>query len=132
MVTSTSGRFGAGRDGSQSLRATVGTSIARSCAAVRCAPGRSPLFTTTMSATSSSPALIAWTSSPISGASSTTVVSAAAATSTSLWPVPTVSSSTTSKPAASSTVAATVDVAARPPAWPRDAIERMNTPSSSA
>ena len=98
VVTRTSGRFGAGRDGSASLRATVGTSIARSCAAVRCAPGRSPLFTTTMSATSSSPALIACTSSPISGASSTTVVSAAAATSTSLWPVPTVSSRTMSKP----------------------------------
>ena len=88
VVTSTSGRFGAGRDGSQSLRATVGTSMARSWAAVRCAPGRSPLFTTTMSATSSSPALIACTSSPISGASRTTVVSAAAATSTSLWPGP--------------------------------------------
>ena len=59
-------------------------------------------------------------------------MSAAAATSTSLWPVPTVSSRTMSKPAASSTVAATVEVAARPPAWPRDAIERMNTPSSPA
>ena len=35
-----------------------------------------------------------------------------------------------SNPAASSTVAAAVDVAASPPAWPRDAIERMNTPSS--
>ena len=29
-------------------------------------------------------------------------------------------------------VAATVEVAARPPAWPRDAIDRMNTPSSPA
>ena len=37
-----------------------------------------------------------------------------------------------SKPAASSTAAATVEVAARPPAWPRDAIDRMNTPSSPA
>ena len=46
------------------------TSIARSWLAVRWAPGRSPLLTTTMSATSSRPALIAWTSSPISGASS--------------------------------------------------------------
>ena len=63
------------------------------------ARARSPLFTTTMSATSSRPALIAWTSSPISGASRTTVVSAAAATSTSLWPVPTVSMRTRSKPA---------------------------------
>ncbi len=76
--------------------------------------------------------MIAWTSSPISGASSTTVVSAAAATSTSLCPVPTVSSRTMSNPAASSTVAAAVEVAASPPAWPRDAIERMNTPSSEA
>ena len=57
-------------------------------------------------------------------------MSAAAATSTSLWPVPTVSSSTMSNPAASSTAAAAVEVAASPPAWPRDAIERMNTPSS--
>ena len=105
VVTRTSGRFGRGPVGAVHRRAArpVGTSIARSWAAVRWAPGRSPLLTTTMSATSSSPALIAWTSSPISGASRTTVVSAAAATSTSLWPVPTVSSRTTSNPAASST-----------------------------
>ena len=76
--------------------------------------------------------MIAWTSSPISGASRTTVVSAAAATSTSLWPVPTVSSRTRSNPAASSTAAAAVEVDASPPACPRDAIERMNTPSSEA
>ena len=76
--------------------------------------------------------MIAWTSSPISGASSTTVVSAAAATSTSLCPVPTVSMSTRSKPHASSTAAAAVDVAASPPACPRDAIERMKTSPSSA
>ena len=85
-----------------------------------------------MSATSRRPALIAWTSSPISGASRTTVVSAAAATSTSLWPVPTVSSRMTSKPAASSTVAAATDEAASPPAWPREAMLRMKTPSSAA
>ena len=100
-----------GEDAAATTRSAVAaagaaTSIARSWAAVRCAPGRSPLFTTTMSATSSSPALIAWTSSPISGASRTTVVSAAAATSTSLWPVPTVSTSTRSNPTASSTAAA--------------------------
>ncbi len=83
---------------SRRAHAPTATSIARSCDAVRCAPGRSPLFTTTMSATSSRPALIAWTSSPISGASRTTVVSAAAATSTSDWPVPTVSSRIRSKP----------------------------------
>jgi len=108
------------------------TSIARSCEAVRCAPGLSPLLTTTMSATSSNPALIAWTSSPISGASRTTVVSAAAATSTSLWPVPTVSTSTMSNPAASSTAAAAPVDEASPPAWPRAAMERMKTPSSPA
>ena len=113
---------------SRGLATTV--SIARSSAAVRWAPGRSPLLTTTMSATSSRPALIAWTSSPISGASRTTVVSAAAATSTSLWPVPTVSSRIRSKPAASSTVAAATDDAARPPACPREAMLRMKTPSS--
>ena len=103
VVTRTRDASAAGATGPCRAARPCGTSIARSCAAVRCAPGRSPLFTTTMSATSSSPALIACTSSPISGASRTTVVSAAAATSTSLWPVPTVSSSTTSNPAASST-----------------------------
>ena len=132
VVTMTSGRFGAGRSGPAGSAPTVGTSIARSWAAVRSAPGLSPLLTTTRSATSSRPALIAWTSSPISGASRTTVVSAAAATSTSLWPVPTVSMSTRSNPAASSTAAAAVVVEARPPAWPRDAIERMNTSGSPA
>ena len=76
--------------------------------------------------------MIAWTSSPISGASRTTVVSAAAATSTSLWPVPTVSMRMRSKPEASITAAAAVDVEASPPAWPRDAIERMNTSPSPA
>ena len=134
VVIITSGRFGRGRparDGSASLPAPA-TSMARSCAAVRCAPGLSPLLTTTRSATSRRPALIAWISSPISGASSTTVVSAAAATSTSLWPVPTVSIRIRSKPAASSTAAADVEVDASPPAWPRDAIDRMNTASSSA
>jgi hypothetical protein len=40
--------------------------------------------------------------------------------------------STRSKPAASSTVAADVVVEARPPAWPRAAIERMNTSRSPA
>ena len=76
--------------------------------------------------------MIAWTSSPISGASRTTVVSAAAATSTSLWPVPTVSRKTRSKPAASNTAAAVALVAASPPACPREAIDRMKTPSSAA
>jgi hypothetical protein len=75
---------------------------------------------------------MAWTSSPISGASRTTVVSAAAATSTSLCPVPTVSRRTMSKPQASRTAAAAAEVEARPPAWPRAAIERMKTSRSEA
>ena len=127
VVTRTSGRFGRGRSAASPAAAAAATSIARSWAAVRWAPGRSPLLTTTRSATSSRPALIAWTSSPISGASRTTVVSAAAATSTSLWPVPTVSIRTRSKPAASRTAPAAPVVEASPPAWPRAAIERMNT-----
>ena len=137
-MTRTSGRLGTGWPSPSSCKpaarrgAWVTVSIARSWAAVRWAPGRSPLFTTTISATSRRPALMAWTSSPMSGASRTTVVSAAAATSTSLWPVPTVSRSTRSNPAASSTVAALVLVAARPPACPRDAMLRMKTPSSVA
>ncbi len=131
VVIITSGRLGRGRAASES-RPAVATSIARSWAAVRCAPGLSPLLTTTRSATSSRPALMAWISSPISGASRTTVVSAAAATSTSLCPVPTVSMRIRSKPAASSTAAAAVEVDARPPACPRDAIERMKTSSSAA
>ena len=102
VVTSTSGRLGTGRPPDRRPRGRP-TAPASPAAGRRSAgrPGRSPLLTTTRSATSSRPALIAWTSSPISGASRTTVVSAAAATSTSLWPVPTVSSSTMSKPAAS-------------------------------
>ena len=93
VVTRTSGRFGRGRSRRRAVARGRSSASAspRSCAAVRAAPGLSPLLTTTRSATSSRPALIAWTSSPISGASSTTVVSAAAATSTSLCPVPTVS-----------------------------------------
>ncbi len=75
---------------------------------------------------------MAWTSSPISGAWTTTVVSAMAATSTSLWPVPTVSMKTSGKPTASSTAAAATVAVARPPAWPRAAIERMKTSRSPA
>src|SRR4051794_33448690 len=70
--------------------------------------------------------------SPIPGARSTTVVSAARATSTSLWPTPTVSTRTTSKPAASRTRSACGAAHANPPRWPREAIERMNTPVSVA
>src|ERR1700754_2561662 len=70
--------------------------------------------------------------SPAPGASSTTVVSASDTTSTSDCPTPTVSTSTTSQPAASSTRRAWGVAHARPPRWPRVAIERMNTPSSVA
>jgi hypothetical protein len=76
--------------------------------------------------------LSAWTSSPISGAWTTTVLSAMDATSTSLWPVPTVSTRTSLKPQASSTAAASAVVPARPPRWPREAIERMKTSRSLA
>ena len=78
------------------------------------------------------PALAAWMPSPIPGASSTRVVSAAEATSTSAWPTPTVSTSTTSQPAASSTRIACGVAQARPPRWPREAIDRMKTPPSVA
>ena len=54
-------------------------------------PGRSALFTTRTSATSSRPAFIAWMPSPAPGQSTTSTVSAAATTSYSAWPTPTVS-----------------------------------------
>ena len=106
----TSGCLGLGRALDQSP-GSLGPSIARSEAADRSAPGRSALPTTTMSATSSRPALMAWTSSPIPGAWMTTVVSASAAISTSLWPVPTVSMMTISKPQAARTAALAAVVA---------------------
>ncbi len=112
--------------------AALTLSIACNCAAVRSAPGRSDLLTTTISATSSKPALMAWTSSPISGACTTSVVSAMAATSTSLCPVPTVSMKMSLKPQAARTAAASAVVPARPPRCPREAIERMNTSPSAA
>ena len=99
VVTSTGG-------GLRSMRPPAEESIARSWRAARSAPGRSPLLTTTMSATSRRPALMACTSSPISGTSTTTVVSARRATSTSDWPAPTVSTRIGSNPAASSAAAA--------------------------
>ena len=55
------------------------------------APSRSALLTARMSAISSTPALIACTSSPMPGASTTMVVWAVLAMSTSAWPTPTVS-----------------------------------------
>ena len=112
----TCGRLGRGRSPIARSCCAPTVSIARSCDAARSAPGRSDLLTTTMSATSSRPALIAWTSSPISGAWTTSVVSAIAATSTSLWPVPTVSMKISGKPEASRTAAAATVLAARPPA----------------
>jgi hypothetical protein len=60
------------------------------------------------------------------------VVSARPAISTSLCPTPTVSTRITSQPAASSTRSACGVVHARPPRWPREAIERMYTSRSSA
>jgi hypothetical protein len=87
--------------------ATVGTiggfhslwaraTIARRSRRVALVSGRSALFTTSTSATSSTPAFAAWTESPMPGTTSTTVVSAAEAISTSAWPTPTVSTRMTS------------------------------------
>jgi hypothetical protein len=64
--------------------------------AMRPAPGRSALFTTNTSATSSSPAFIACTESPPSGVHTTTTVSATSITASSDWPTPTVSTTTRS------------------------------------
>lgn len=93
--------------------------------AVASAPSRSALLTTYTSPISRIPALAAWMPSPMPGASSTTEVSAWEAISTSDWPTPTVSTRTTSQPAASSTRMACGADQARPPRWPRVAIERM-------
>ena len=94
------------------------------------APGRSAFETASTSGISISPALIAWTPSPLPGMSASTTVSASDWTSTSFWPDPTVSTSTTSKPAASRTRTASAVASASPPWWPRLAIERMKTPGS--
>ncbi len=104
----------------------------RSSRTVESAPSRSALLTTKTSPISRIPALAAWMLSPMPGASRTSVVSAAAATSTSDWPTPTVSISTTSQLAASRTRSTCGVVAASPPRCPREAIDRMKTPSSVA
>ena len=70
--------------------------IARRSRTVAWVSGRSALFTTSTSATSSTPAFAAWMESPMPGTTSTTVVSAAEAISTSAWPTPTVSTRITS------------------------------------
>jgi hypothetical protein len=99
---------------------------------VRSAPSRSALFTAKTSAISSTPALMAWTSSPSPGTETTTTVWASAATSISSWPTPTVSTSTSSLPMASITVTTSAVARERPPRLPRVAMERMKTPSSRA
>ncbi len=66
-------------------------SICLRSVSVRLASSRSHFETTWMSAISSTPALMAWISSPRPGADTTTVVSDALAISTSSWPTPTVS-----------------------------------------
>ncbi len=96
------------------------------------APGRSALLMTNRSAISRRPALFAWMASPQPGFTTTIVVSVAAATATSCWPTPTVSSSTTGTPTADRTRTASGTATARPPRWPRVAIERMKTLSSRA
>ena len=90
------------------------------------ARGRSALFTTNTSASSSSPALLTWIASPHSGVTTTTVVSASAAISASTCPTPTVSMMTGAKPSASSRRTAGGTAAARPPVWPRLARLRKN------
>src|SRR5207253_796923 len=91
---------------------------------------RSALFTTYTSPISRIPAFIVWTASPVIGISTTTVVCARVAISTSLCPAPTVSTNTMSMPSASRTRTASKVARASPPAWPRVAIDRMNTPGS--
>ena len=82
-------------------------SIERSSVTTLSESGRSALFTTWRSATSSRPALIAWMSSPMPGTDDDDRrVREAARSSTSAWPTPTVSTITKSQPAASSTVTA--------------------------
>ena len=85
-----------------------------------------------MSAISMMPAFSAWTSSPVPGTRTTTEMSAVRTMSTSSWPTPTVSMMTRLLPAASSTSAASLVARARPPSWPRVAIERMKTSGSLA
>ena len=101
-------------------------------ATVSSTPARSALFTTKMSAISMRPALFACTVSPHPGFTTTTVVSASPAISTSTCPTPTVSITTHCIPAASRTRAASGTATERPPRWPRVAMDRMKTSSSSA
>src|SRR5215468_4884412 len=96
-----------------------------------CAPSRSALFTTKMSATSMSPAFMACTESPDSGTRMTTVVSACLMMSSSVCPTPTVSTRIQGKPAASMSLITSPVAAASPPRLPRVAMLRMNTFSSS-
>ncbi|CAM3610059.1 hypothetical protein STAL104432_26180 [Streptomyces albus] len=110
---------------SPGLRASPSPSMWLSSRTVASAPSRSALLTTYTSPISRIPAFAAWMPSPIPGASSTTLVSACAAMSTSDWPTPTVSTRITSQPAASSTRTACGAAHARPPRWPRVAIDRM-------
>src|SRR5213594_2351607 len=91
------------------------------------APSRSALFTTKMSATSMSPAFMAWTESPDSGTRVTTVVSACLMMSSSVCPTPTVSMRIHGKPAASMSLMTSPVAAARPPRLPRVAMLRMKT-----
>ncbi len=70
--------------------------------------------------------------SPDSGTSSSRLVSAMRDTASSDCPTPTVSTRIRSKPAASRTSHTSRVEVARPPSEPRVAIERMNTPGSSA
>ena len=107
-------------------------SMARSCRAARSAPGRSPLPTAITSAISSSPALMAWTSSPISGTSTTTVVSASRATRPRSARLPPSRSRSGRSPRHPGAATASQVAAASPPSSPREAIDRMKTSRSAA
>src|SRR5262245_676 len=101
-----------------------------SARAVRCAIApASALFTTNTSTSSSSPAFMNWSVSPLPGFATNTSVSTTSATAASDCPTPTVSTNTRSNAAARIATAAQV-CSAMPPRRSRAAIERMNTPAS--
>ena len=95
------------------------------------APSRSALLTTKTSATSMSPAFMAWIESPDSGTRATTVVSASLMMSSSVCPTPTVSMMIHPNPKASSSLITSPVARARPPRLPRVAMLRMKTSGSS-
>eukprot|EP01139_Manchomonas_bermudensis_P006552 Amastigsp_a177488_33.p2 type:complete len:230 gc:universal Amastigsp_a177488_33:381-1070(+) len=86
----------------------------------------SALVTTTRSASSITPRLMPWSSSPPPGDASSINMSTMSETAYSDWPTPTVSTSTTENPAASHSAMASEVLRATPPRMPRDGVDRMN------